>query len=159
MFAVPQSAVRAEKRVSMACSKSKILFLRHSFIRRLEDDINSAHKPWLSHNFCCFDAQCVQSGPGFFKFKTWREAEKNVSMACSKSKILFLGHSFIRRLEDDINSAHKPWQWEPLPVPFDAAIIQLGGYDLCLTYCGPLGLRRLSAVAAKERIIQGSLCL
>ena len=51
----------------------------------------------------------MQSGPGFFKFKTWCEAEKRVSMACSKSKILFLGHFFIRRLEDDINSAHKPW--------------------------------------------------
>ena len=29
---------------------------------------------------------------------------------------------------------------EPLPAQFDAAIVQLGGNDLCLTYCEPLEL-------------------
>ena len=96
----------------MACSKSKALVLGHSFIRRLEDDIQSAHKPWLMHNFgleqC--DAYFVHEG-------CWKVSVKH--------------ETFLGEVQAKLKS---------LPAPFDAAIIQLGGNDLCLTYCEPLEL-------------------
>ena len=46
-----ETLCQAEKRVSMACLKSKAVVLGHSFIHPLEDDIKSAHKPWLLRNF------------------------------------------------------------------------------------------------------------
>ena len=98
--------------MSMALSKSKTLILGHSFIRRLEDDINCPYKPWLSHNFglrqC--DAFFVHEGG-------W--------------KVSINYENFLKEVQA---------KSESLPAHFDAVIIQLGGNDLCLTKIEPLEL-------------------
>ena len=96
----------------MALSNSKTLILGHSFICRLEDDINCPYKPWQSHNFglrqC--DAFFVHEGG-------W--------------KVSINYENFLQEVQAKLES---------LPAHFDAVIIQLGGNDLCLTKIEPLEL-------------------
>ena len=74
--------------------------------------IKSAHKPWLLHNFGFeqCDAYFVHEGG-------WKVSVKH--------------ETFLREVQAKL---------EPLSAPFDAAIVHLGGNELCLTYCEYLEL-------------------
>ena len=96
----------------MAFSNPKVLILGHSFIRRLEEDINNPKKLQFHMNFGL--NQCAA-----------------VYMHESSWKISLDYDAFLNQVRHKLTFTTRT---------FDAAVIQLGGNDLCLRYCNPLEL-------------------
>ena len=96
----------------MAFSKSRILMLGHSFLRRLEDDINAPYKPQLHCNFGLEQCEVFFVHDGGWKISANYK-------------------TFLKEVRSKLASK---------PSSFDVAIIQIGGNDLCLEHCEPLEL-------------------
>ena len=98
--------------MSMAFSIPNILIIGHSFVRRLEDDVNSLRKPQLQSNFGLEQCSTTFVHKGGWKI--------HVSLNYD---------SILQEIQTKCSAT---------PSPFAAAIIQLGGNDLCLPKCNPL---------------------
>lgn len=96
----------------MAVPKFNILLLGHSFIRRLDEAINSTQCQQLHNNFGLAQSEtqfCSQGG--------WKISEDY--------------DNFISQVRSKLPTK---------PFPFLAAVVQIGGNDLCLKDCSPLEL-------------------
>ena len=96
--------------MSMAFSKPNSFFIGHSIVRRLEDDVNALRKPQLQSNF-----GLEQCSTHFVHKGGW--------------KISHNYDSILQEIQTKCSVTSSP---------FAAAIIQLGGNDLCLPKCNPL---------------------
>ena len=96
----------------MSFSKPRVLILGHSFIRRLENDINSPHKPWLHVNVGLEQCDTCFAHEGGWKISPNYK-------------------TFLDEVREKLRS---------LSPSFSAVVVQIGGNDLCLQDCKPIEL-------------------